>query len=215
MVALIIEHLFSIRRGRLVPHQLAEEVHQLISQGQLQPAEEACRDRNSLLAYLLASGLTEMGQGYSAVEKAMEDASLEQSARLYRKIEWLSVIGNVAPMVGLFGTVWGMILAFREFESKANPQVSELAPGIYEALVTTLMGLAVAVPAFLFFAFFRNRVDELVAQASLMAEHVFGDFKRAMAARRKAERKARAEQSSPGEPSPGIASVPVRREKTG
>ena len=89
-------------------------------------------------------------------------------------------------MLGLMGTVWGMILAFMEFERKANPQVSELAPGVYKALVTTLFGLVVAVPAISAFAYFRNRVDELVAQTALLAEHVFADFKRAIAARRRA-----------------------------
>lgn len=66
-------------------------------------------------------------------------------------------------MLGLLGTVWGMILAFMEFEQKANPQVSELAPGIYKALVTTLQGLCVAIPALAAFAHFRNRIDQLVA----------------------------------------------------
>jgi biopolymer transport protein ExbB len=115
------------------------------------------------------------------VEKAMEDAAAEQSARLLRKIEYLSVIGSIATMLGLLGTVWGMILAFMEFERKANPQISELAPGVYKALVTTLQGLIVAIPANVAFAYFRNRIDELVAQTSLMAEHVFADYKRSAA----------------------------------
>jgi biopolymer transport protein ExbB len=73
-----------------------------------------------------------------------------------------------------------MILAFLEFESKANPQVSELAPGIYKALVTTLMGLGVAVPAVTMFAIFRNRVDGLVAETALLAEHVFADYRKSI-----------------------------------
>jgi biopolymer transport protein ExbB len=88
-------------------------------------------------------------------------------------------------MLGLLGTVWGMILAFKEFESKANPQVSELAPGIYHALVTTLMGLGVAIPALLAFAILQNRIDGLVAEASLTAERVFADFKRSVSSKRK------------------------------
>ena len=98
-------------------------------------------------------------------------------------------------MLGLLGTVWGMIQAFLEFETKANPQVSELAPGIYKALVTTLLGLSVAVPAVASFAVFRNRIDELVAESSLMAEHVFSDFKRLSANRRKSARQQQAESS--------------------
>jgi biopolymer transport protein ExbB len=181
MVALIFEHLLTIRRGTMIPRGLPEEAHRLISTGQYKAAEELCKSRPSLLGYMLASALPEIGLGYPAVEKAMEDAAAEQSARLLRKIEYLSMIGTVAPMLGLMGTVWGMILAFMEFERKANPQISELAPGVYKALVTTLFGLIVAIPALSAFAYFRNRIDELVAQTSLMAEHIFADYKRTKA----------------------------------
>jgi biopolymer transport protein ExbB len=188
MVAFIIEHSLTIRRGAFMPAGLAEEVHRQLLQGQAAAAIETCRQRPSLLAQMLQAGLSELDMGYAAVEKGMEDAAMQQSARMVRKIESLSVISTVAPMLGLMGTVWGMILAFMEFERKANPQVSELAPGVYKALVTTLFGLIVAIPAISAFAYYRNRIDELVAQTALLAEHVFGDFKRALAARRKAER---------------------------
>lgn len=134
MVALMFEHMLSIRRGTLMPSGLAEESHRLIMAGQFKQAEELCRSRPSFLGYLLAAGLAEIGIGYAAAEKAMEDAAVQQSARLQRKVEYLSIIGTIAPMLGLMGTVWGMILAFMEFEKKANPQVSELAPGVYKAL---------------------------------------------------------------------------------
>ena len=181
MIALIIEHSLSIRRRALMPPGLAEEVHRLIGLGQFKQAEQHCQEHPSFLAYVVGAGLVEVQMGYAAVEKALEDASTQQAARLFRKIEFLSVIGTIAPMLGLLGTVWGMILAFMEFEAKANPQVSELAPGIYHALVTTLQGLTVAIPAIAAYSFFRNRVDELVAQTALMAEHVFSGYKRSVA----------------------------------
>lgn len=212
MVALIVEHLFSIRRSALMPEGLTESVHQHIAQGRFTEAEQQCKLQPSFLAHVLGSGLAEVGLGYSAVEKAMEDASTEQAARLFRKIEYLSVIGTIAPMLGLLGTVWGMILAFLEFETKANPQVSELAPGIYKALVTTLLGLGVAVPALASFAIFRNRIDELVAEASLSAEHVFVDFKRSLVAKRKEERKKRV---APRPQEPQISPVGIEPERTG
>jgi len=182
MFALIIEHLISIRRSALMPPGLAEGVHQHLVRNLITEARQQCKLQPSFLAHVLDSGLEEVDLGYAAVEKSMEDASTEQAARLFRKIEYLSVIGTIAPMLGLLGTVWGMILAFLEFETKANPQVSELAPGIYKALVTTLMGLMVAVPALASFAIFRNRIDELVAEVSLVAERVFAKFNRSPAA---------------------------------
>jgi biopolymer transport protein ExbB len=189
MLALIFEHLLTIRRGTLMPRGMSEDIQRLIQAGQFKVAEERCRASSSLLGYLLGAGLSEVELGYSAVEKAMEDAAAEQSARLMRKVEYLSIISTVAPMLGLMGTVWGMILAFMEFERKANPQVSELAPGIYKALVTTLFGLIVAIPAISAFGFFRNRIDELVAQTALTAEHVFAEFKRSILLRKREERR--------------------------
>lgn len=183
MVALIVEHTMRIRRSSLMPTGLAEQVHSLIAKQNFQQAEQTCDQNPSFLASVLRAGVGEVAFGYSNVEKAMEDTSQEQTARLFRRIDYLSVIGTIAPMLGLLGTVWGMILAFAEFESKANPQVSELAPGIYKALITTLMGLGVAVPSLFAFAVFRNRIEDLASEASLLAEGVFADFKRAAATR--------------------------------
>ena len=197
MVALIVEHLLSIRRKAMMPPNLAERVHELIEHRQFQQAREVALERPSFLGNVLAAGLEDASLGYAAVDKSMEESATLHAARLFRKIEYLSVIGTLAPMLGLLGTVWGMILAFREFEAKANPQVAELAPGIYKALVTTLLGLIVAVPALASYSFFRNRIDELVAQSSQLAEHVFADFKRTLATRRMQARlsKPRVEQS--------------------
>jgi len=178
MVALIIDHLLNIRRTTLMPPGVAEEVHRLLGEREIDGAKQACEQHPSFLSRLLNAGLDEVGVGYANIEKSMEDAAVEQSARLFRRIEYLSVIGTIVPMLGLMGTVWGMIQAFVEFEQKANPQVSELAPGIYRALVTTLLGLGVAVPSLSAFAIFRNRIDELSAEATLLAEHVFADFRR-------------------------------------
>lgn len=199
LIALIIEHLLKIRRSTLMPVQLAEEVHRLISQGNFKQAEQQCKLQPSFLSYVLGSGLAESALGYAAIEKAMEDASQQQAARLYRKLEYFTVIGTIAPMLGLLGTVWGMILAFMEFEVKANPQVSELAPGIYRALVTTLQGLCVAIPALAAYAVLRNRVDELVAETTLMAEHVFSNFKRASVLKRQAARRGKVRDSALGQ----------------
>ena len=204
MVALIVEHLLSIRRSALMPHGLAEEVHRLILAGQFREAEEACHNNPSFLGHVLACGVAEAEIDYSSVEKSMEDAATEQSARLFRKIEFLNVIGTLAPMLGLMGTVWGMIQAFHTFQLSANPQVSELAPKISTALVTTLLGLMVAVPALGAFAMFRNRIDELVAESSLMAEHVFADYKRNLILRKKAA--ATGQRKRPGESKPANVS---------
>jgi biopolymer transport protein ExbB len=178
-VALAIEHIMTIRAKVLMPDGLGEEVRQMLADGNLSAAQERCRQQPSFLAFVLAAGLGEIEGGWSAVEKATEDAVADQSARLFRKIEYLSVIGNIAPMLGLLGTVIGMIFAFREVaDTQGAARAADLATGIYLALVTTVEGLIVAIPALGAFAIFRNRVDQLVAETAYAALHTFGPLKR-------------------------------------
>lgn len=185
MVALIVDYLLTIRRTTFITPGLAEEVHKLLAERKLSEATQLCEKQPGFMGRVLFAGLQESQLGFTAIEKAMEDAAAEQSARCYRRIEHLSVISTLAPMLGLMGTVWGMIQAFMEFEMKANPQISELAPGVYKALVTTLMGLAVAIPATGALAYFRSRVEELSMESALLASHVFADFRRATQLRKK------------------------------
>jgi biopolymer transport protein ExbB len=178
-VYLVIDHLLTIRRHEIMPEGLSEQVRQLLSAGQLVEADQACRARPSFLSFVLLNGLAEVEGGWSEVVKALEDSTAEQSARLFRKIEYLSVIGNIAPMVGLLGTVTGMIMAFQQVAvTQGSAGAGDLAEGIYQALVTTVGGLLVAIPSLGAFAIFRNRVDQFVAEAAYMAQHAFAPLKR-------------------------------------
>ena len=177
--ALTIEHAMTIREKVLIPDGLAERVRDQLVGGNLVAADQICQTKPSLLSFVLRAGFAEVDGGWSAVEKALEDATAEQAARLFRKIEFLSVIGNIAPMVGLLGTVTGMILAFQEVAaSQGAARASELAEGIYQALVTTVGGLVVAIPCLAAFAIFRNRVDQLVAEAAYQVQHAVAPLKR-------------------------------------
>jgi len=178
-VALVFEHVLTIRESNLIPPGLVPQVRDALGSGRLQAADQACQAQPSFLAFVLRAGFAEVDGGWSAVEKAMEDATAEQAARLFRKIEFLSVIGNIAPMVGLLGTVTGMIFAFQEVAgSQGAARAAELAEGIYQALVTTVGGLLVAIPSLAAFAIFRNRVDQLVAEATYQAMHAVAPLKR-------------------------------------
>ncbi|MCH7725081.1 MAG: MotA/TolQ/ExbB proton channel family protein [Planctomycetes bacterium] len=193
-VYLVIEHVMTIRRTELMPPELDEQVRNLLLAAKLEDAEKVCRENPSFLSFVLLHGLSEIEGGWSAVEKALEDAVAEQSARLFRKIEYLSVIGNIAPMVGLLGTVLGMVFAFQQVAtSEGAAGAGDLAEGIYQALVTTVGGLIVAIPAVGAFAIFRNRVDQMVAEAAYMALRVFAPLKR---------RKTKLKQAGPEPPPP-------------
>lgn len=179
-VSRVIEHWLTIRPAVLMPPGLAEGVRNQLTAGSLAGADQLCQANPSFLSFVLRAGLAEVESGWSSVEKAMEDATAEQAARLFRKVEYLSVIGNIAPMMGLLGTVTGMIFAFQEVaESQGAARAADLAEGIYSALVTTVAGLLIAIPSLGAFAVFRNRVDQLVAEVAYAALHVMTPVKRA------------------------------------
>ena len=176
---LVIDHLLTVRRKDLMPDGLGERVRQSLMKGNMAEAQTACRENPSFLSFVLMHGISELEFGWNSVEKSVEEALAEQSARLFRKIEYLSVIGNIAPMVGLLGTVIGMIVAFQNVAStQGTASAPQLAEGIYQALVTTVGGLIVAIPSIGAFAVFRNRIDQLVAEAAFQAQHVFSPLRR-------------------------------------
>lgn len=180
-LALAVEHMLSIRRSVLSPEGLAGKLQRHLSEGNLNAAAQACDLQPCFLSSVIRPALGEVEGGWPAVEKALEDATAEQAARLFRKIEYLSVIGNIAPMIGLLGTVVGMIFAFQKVaETQGAARAPELAAGIYQALVTTVGGLLVAIPSLAAYAVFRNRVDALVAELALEASRVMQPVKRAL-----------------------------------
>ncbi len=180
---LVFEQLMNLRKSEIIPDTLAEQVRQLIAAGKIKEAEQLCRTQPSPFSFILINGLAEVDLGWPGIEKALEDALAEQAARLYRKIEYLSVIGNIAPMVGLLGTVTGMIFAFREVAvSQGTAGAADLAEGIYSALVTTVAGLLIAIPALGAFAVFRNRIDQIIAECAYLTQQIFSPLRRRSAA---------------------------------
>lgn len=207
-VALAIEQWMTIRRDALIPPKLSDEVRSLLAAGQLASAQAKCREQESFLPFVLSRGLGEADGGWDAVEKAMEEAATEQSARLMRRVEYLSVIASIAPMLGLLGTVAGMIMAFKQVaETQGAARPAELAEGIYTALVTTVVGLLIAIPSLAAFAMLRNRVDELVAEAIYAAEHATLPLKRFVRQRGKLSQASQASQP-PAASASGVASPP-------
>ena len=178
-VALMIEHALTIRRDVLIPPGFGEKVLQSLNQGQFMPALQLCKSDSSVLGQVLYAGMSEYELGWSDIEKKAEEALAEHAARLYRKIEYLNVIGNIAPMLGLLGTVVGMVYAFQQLaESEGYARAADLAEGIYLALVTTVEGLIVAIPSLAAFSFFSNRVAFLTAETTHVAEQVLQPIKK-------------------------------------
>ena len=178
-VALIIEYALSIRRSMLMPPGFADEVLKLLVQNQAGVAMQKCKDDPSVLAQILYVGMTQYEFGWESVEKSAEEATAEQASRLYRKVEYLNVIGNIAPMLGLLGTVVGMVMAFQNIaDSSGFGRASELAEGIYLALITTIQGLVVAIPCIAAHSFFGNRIASLISETTFVAEQVLQPIKK-------------------------------------
>ncbi|MBL8825436.1 MAG: MotA/TolQ/ExbB proton channel family protein [Planctomycetaceae bacterium] len=182
-VALVIDYARSLRSAVFMPPGLADRVRELLQAGQGGAAVQECQSRPSVLSNVIKAGLLELDGGWSAAEKAMEETLADHSAQNVRKVEYLSVIGNIAPMLGLLGTVTGMITAFKTVaETQGVARAADLATGIYEALVTTVEGLLVAIPALAVFALFRSRVDQLISEVAGAAQHAFAPLRRARVA---------------------------------
>ena len=178
---LVFEQILLLRRNELIPDAVNTRIRELLSEGKWQEIDALCREQKNLLTFVVQHGLAELDGGWAAVEKSLENALAEQAAKLLRKIEYLSVIGNIAPMIGLLGTVTGMVFAFQKVATTQGAAgAGELAEGIYQALVTTIGGLIVAIPSLAAFAILRNRVDQLIAEAAYVVQNLFRPIKRRM-----------------------------------
>lgn len=176
---LVFEQLLSLRRTQMIPDELAQQLRQCVEQGQLKQMQQLCQQSPSLLASVTLGGIAEAEGGWNEIQTGLEETLAEQAARLFRRVEYLSVIGNIAPMVGLLGTVVGMIFAFQQVAvTQGGASAGQLAEGIYQALVTTVGGLLIAIPSLAAFAVFRNRIDQLVAETAHTLQHIWRPLKR-------------------------------------
>jgi biopolymer transport protein ExbB len=208
---LLFDQVMTLRRTEVLPDGVSDTVRQALLTGRPAEADAACRRSPSVLSVVLLSGLSELEFGWREVEKAVEDSLAQQSARLMRRIEYLSVIGNIAPMVGLLGTVTGMIFAFQQVATtRGAAGAGDLAEGIYQALVTTVGGLVVAIPALAVYAVCRNRVDSLIAEVAYQSQHALAPIKRRPSSRAR-QATPTTVKSPPGNPGSPRATKPIDR----
>ncbi len=175
---LIVENAISIRRGRLLPPDVMQALESALALRDTRAAMMICNDidNHSMATQVVLAGLERFRSsefGFAEYRSAVEEAGEHITGRLYRKVEILNVIASIAPMLGLMGTVIGMIDAFNTIAAKqgvAGPE--DLAGGIGQALITTLLGLAVAIPTMVAFSYFRTRIDALVSEAGTRIERM-------------------------------------------
>jgi biopolymer transport protein ExbB len=170
-VAVIIRYFLVIRRARLLPPVLVDQARTLLARKQFREVAAMTDSDDSFLGRILNAAVSQSAQGRAAMERAMEEAGQAEAAKLLGRIEWLNLIGNVGPMLGLLGTVWGMILAFFTIVATGGiPHPGDLAGAIGTALVTTLEGLMIAIPALAVYATMRHRIDAISSEAMVLCQ---------------------------------------------
>lgn len=177
-VATVIEHFVSIQRDKLVPPEVVIELETLLDEEQYEEAINLCEASKNYITNIVGAAIAKMGDGFEDMVSAAEGATDEQNLKLQQKIGWLNVYGNIGPLMGLFGTVTGMVMAFSSIaQSSGTPSPQELASGIFTALVTTVWGLLVAMPATVFSYVFKVKVQKLTFELSGVAMEIVSRFK--------------------------------------
>ena len=171
MVALIIMCLLQMRRSVFMPADFLSEFEGKLGTHDYQGAFNRAKDDESLLARLLVVGMTRLQKGPDEALAAMGELGEDENMSLEHRLSWLALIATTAPMFGLLGTVQGMVQAFDEIAtSSTTPKPSELAEGIQLALVTTLEGLIVAIPAMIAYSLLRNHLVRLMFDIGHLSE---------------------------------------------
>jgi biopolymer transport protein ExbB len=160
--AICAERLWSLQRSRIVPQNLLAQVWSALRNREVDAAKLTELGASSPLGQVLAAGIANAGRGRDAMKEAMEEAAAQAMVDLERYLTSLGVIASISPLLGLLGTVVGMIQVFTALVIEGGGNPIALAGGISTALITTAAGLFVAIPALMFHRFLERRVDELV-----------------------------------------------------
>jgi len=177
LVSLFVMNMLAARRDTLCPQELVDAFEERLNEKDFQGAYDMARTDESVLGQVLSAGLAKLSRGYSKAIEGMQEVGEEESMKLEHRLSYMALIGNLSPMIGLFGTVQGMIESFQVIAlGGASPKPAELAQGISTALFTTLVGLAVAIPAIAAYNIIRNRVSRLLLEVGVTSENLMSRF---------------------------------------
>ena len=177
LIALIAWMSMEYRRSVAVPERLIREVGDLLALKEYTEAYNRLTESPSFLGKVLAAGVRKLPSGQAPALRAMELANDDATMAMEHRTTYLATVGTLGPMIGLVGTVYGMILSFRVIATAGgSPQASQLAAGISTALFATLEGIALSIPAIFFHAMYRNRIARLSLEVSLAAESLLEQF---------------------------------------
>lgn len=160
--AISVERLWTLQRSRITPKNLLAQVWGALKNNEMDGQRLRDLRASSPLGQVLAAGIANARRGREVMKEAMEEVASQVSHDLERYLTSLGIIASISPLLGLLGTVVGMIQVFTALMLEGAGNANVLAGGISQALITTAAGLSVAIPAIMFHRFFLRRVDELV-----------------------------------------------------
>src|SRR5690606_31514887 len=194
LVAIILVSLYAVyifflrflklRNERTETHELMSRVNAAVRERDLELALSSCEQHGGPVARVLGAALVKLPYGRPAVEAAFMEASIQEEQVLTRGLRPLSTIAQVAPMLGLLGTVTGMIVAFGEISRLGTGDPSVVANGVGQALVTTAAGLIVAIPVIMGHSYLASRVEAILIDIDRRREELMGNIAQAVAVRR-------------------------------
>ncbi len=171
-LAILFERLYSLRRSVIIPDKLDKTIHGLVDRGDVERAAAACAKSATPMARILGTCIRYRTLTRTEIKETLEDVGRREVAGMNRFVGTLGAIASVSPLLGLLGTVTGMIQAFRQVvSSSARGAIdpTSLANGIWEALITTAAGLSVAILAFVAYRFLVSRADQLAMEMETSA----------------------------------------------
>lgn len=172
---LFFARLLKLSKERMDVDRLMVRVNAAVRERNLEMALVACENHGGPIARVLKAALTRLPYGRAAVEAAFQEATLEEEQQLTKGLRPLGTIAQVAPLLGLLGTVTGMIVAFSEISQQGTGNPAALADGIGQALVTTAAGLIVAIPALIGYNYLSGRVDNILLEIERRREELMGN----------------------------------------
>ncbi len=176
-LALVIEAFMYLKREKLLPEDLLNDITAALDNGNYEEAVEICQADDCMMTRIIGAGLAKMPNGFDRMEEAIAEESDVQVTLLHQKIGYISLIAGVAPSLGLLGTVQGMVMSFGMIATNPQTTSADLAGGIYVALMTTLEGLVVSIPATVAFVFLRNKITKLTFLTSVINNEILDRFR--------------------------------------
>jgi biopolymer transport protein ExbB len=170
LMSLIVLLIMELRMGAAVPPGFVEDFTDTVNKRRFKEAYEMAKEDGSFLGRVMTTGMSRLQYGIDDARESAFNMVESIKAGKDQLITYLATIGTLGPMLGLVGTVWGMIMSFMELGSGGSPRPAELAKGISHALVVTLVGIALSVPAIFFHAFFRNRLIRISMDVGNIAD---------------------------------------------